>query len=181
MSRKTRRRKNAIQIVSLIAAVIIVIVCSVLFQNWWNNRPGPDPREVTITVTAGEHTQEFKPYSLCEPGVPCEESTVTTLDPAIVESAEQLEISVPKEIYDHDWSLLAIYDNPAANDEFYYGPYEKQTASVPLSVDPVSKESTERPKLIVAEIKSVMIGPDKAGNETPYTVTWSIAAEKPGN
>ncbi|MCQ9371704.1 DUF2771 domain-containing protein, partial [Corynebacterium sp. 35RC1] len=33
------------------------------------------------------------------------------------------------------------------------------------------------PRLVVVEVTSVQIGTNEAGEETPYSVTWSIAAQ----
>ncbi len=164
--------KNMKQITALVVAVIIVIIISLLFQNWWNSRPGPEPAEVAITASTGAETVEVFPFSVCEPGVECNEAEVPTI---AADDSATITMQLPKEIYDHDWSLLTIYDDPAANDEFYYGPYEQETAEVPVTIDPVSDDSTTRPKLVVIEIKAVMIGHDAQGVETPYTTTWSLS------
>ena len=56
MSRKSRR-KNLQQIVALLVAVVVVVIASVAFQRWWNNRPGPEPKDVAITVTVNGTAQ----------------------------------------------------------------------------------------------------------------------------
>lgn len=164
-------RKNLKQIAALVVAVVVVIVVSLAFQNWWNSRPGPEPAEVSITASNGEETVTIFPYSICEPGVECTEATVPTISAT---EGDIISLQVPQEIYDHDWSLLTIYDDPAANDEFYYGPYEQETAEVPVTVA-ASTDNTTKPRLVVLEIKSVMIGHDAQGVETPYTTTWSLS------
>lgn len=169
-SRKTKR-KNLIQISALLVAVVLVVVISVVFQNWWNNRPEPEPSSVSITATSPSGEVEVFPFSICEPGVECEENEIPTLN---VEADEELRLSIPKSIHDHDWYLLTIYDDPAANDEFYHTSYEATEATIPGSVDPL-EEGGERPRLIVVEVASVMIGQDDEGVETPYTTTWSLA------
>ena len=70
MSRKSRR-KNLQQIVALLVAVVVVVIASVAFQRWWNNRPGPEPKDVAITVTVNGVEQEVLPYSICELGSDC--------------------------------------------------------------------------------------------------------------
>ncbi len=169
-SRKTRR-KNIIQIVALTVAVVLVVVISVLFQNWWNDRPETEPEDVSISASSPAGEVEVLPFSICEPGVECAENDVPTLE---VGADEELHLSIPEEIHDHDWYLLTIYDDPAANDEFYHTSYDATEATVPGSVDPI-EEGAERPRLVVVEIASVMIGHDDNGVETPYTVTWSLS------
>jgi hypothetical protein len=173
MSSKTTR-KNLKQIAALVVAVVVVIVVSLVFQNWWKSRPGPEPAEVAITASNGTQTIEVLPYSICEPGVECTESEVPTIS---AQPGDTINLQLPSEIYDHDWSLLTIYDDPVANDEFYYGPYEQKTADVTVTAD-AKGESTTKPKLVVLEIKAVMIGHDSNGVETPYTTTWSLSVSQ---
>lgn len=169
-SRKTKR-KNIIQIISLALAVVIVVVISVLFQQWWNNRPDPEPAEISIAASAPAGELEVFPFSICEPGVECPENEVPTLN---VGADEELHLTIPESIYDHDWYLLTIYDDPAANDEAYHGANETTEVTLPGSVDPL-EDGVERPRLVVVEISAIMIGHDSNGEETPYTVTWSLS------
>ncbi|GAA1474542.1 DUF2771 domain-containing protein [Corynebacterium felinum] len=173
---KAKTRKTIIQISGLVAAVAVVVVASVLFQNWWNNRPGPEPRDVAIQATIQDDTTDVFPFSICEPGVECEEAAPTILK---LGADETMKLVLPKHVYDHDWSLLKIYDDPAANDEHYFGAYEQQTVDIKGSAEPVEKNSTTRPQLVVVEVKAVMIGHDANGVETPYTTTWSIGFDSP--
>lgn len=171
MASRRNRRRTIIQITALTVAVVLVVVISVLFQQWWNNRPEPEPRDIAVTATAPAGTVEVFPFSICEPGVECAENEVPTLP---VGADEELHLSIPENIHDHDWYLLTIYDDPAANDEFYHTSYDTTEVTVPGSVDP-TEEGGARPRLVVVEITSVMIGTDAAGEESPYTVTWSLS------
>ncbi len=40
-TRKEARKKSLLQLLALIIAVAVIVVSVVLFQNWWNSRPGP--------------------------------------------------------------------------------------------------------------------------------------------
>lgn len=171
MATRKTKRKNFIQIAALLVAVVIVVVISVVFQNWWNNRPEPEPETVSLTASSPAGEIEVFPYSICEPGVECEENDVPTL---AVGADEELRLTIPETVHDHDWYLLTIYDDPAANDEIYHTSYEATEATIPGSVDPLT-EGGERPRLVVVEVTSVMIGTDDNGEETPYTTTWSLA------
>ncbi|MCQ9371720.1 DUF2771 domain-containing protein, partial [Corynebacterium sp. 35RC1] len=135
MASRAQRRKNLIQIVALVIAVVVVITASVLFQNWWNNRPGPQPAEVAISVSNGSEQVEVTPYSVCEPGVECAENEVPVVP---VPSDGTMTLTLPKEIYDHDWALLKIYDDPAANSEAYYTSNQATEVTIPGSVDPTT-------------------------------------------
>ena len=170
MSRKSRR-KNLQRIVALLVAVVVVVIASVAFQRWWNNRPGPEPKDVAITVTVNGTEQEVLPYSICELGSNCVENKVTMLD---VADDAKISIKVPRYVYDHEWTQLTIYDNPAANDEKLHGAHERDTIEVPVTIDPVEDKKDVRPRLVVVEIRSVMIGHDAQGEQTPQTATWSL-------
>ncbi|MEJ5997318.1 DUF2771 domain-containing protein [Corynebacterium sp. H130] len=158
------RKKNLIQFLVLIVAVVAVVAGSIAFQNWWNSRPGPEPETVTIKVNG----QEIKPYMVCEPGVECPEGEVPRVQ---IGADEKLKIEVPREIYDHDWSLLKIYDDPVANAQDYFKGNEMKSVEVPGSTD-----GEPRPRLVVVEVSTVLIGHDANGVETPYTVVWSVNA-----
>ena len=131
MSRKAQRRKKyTIQIIGLIVAVCVVIGISFVFQTWWNGRPGTAPQEVAVSVSiGGGESTKVLPYLVCEPGTECPQGELTPLP---ITDADSVDISVPKDIYDHDWAVLAIYDDPAANSETYHGAYEAETASIKL-------------------------------------------------
>ncbi|GGG79080.1 DUF2771 domain-containing protein [Corynebacterium pelargi] len=162
------RRKNAKQIAFLAVAVIIVLVATLLFQQWWADRKQREPEEVSITVSTGGENLEVFPFSICEPGVPCEEAEVPEIS---LNKDQSLKVTVPEDIADHDWTLLKIYDDPKANDEQAFGPHEATEASAPAVVEEYES------KLVVCEVTSVMIGHDDEGNETPYRVTWSVRAK----
>lgn len=158
------RKRNLLQFLVLIVAVVIVIAGSIAFQKWWNNRPGPAPETVAIKANG----QDVLPFTVCEPGVECPEGDVAKV---AVGPDETLKIEVPKEIYDHDWSVLKIYDDPAANDQTYFKSHEAKDVEITGSAD-----GEPRPRLVVAEVSTVLIGTDANGVETPYTVVWSISA-----
>lgn len=162
MASSTRKR-NLTQFALLIVAVLVVVAGSIAFQKWWNNRPGPDPKSVTLAVSAGGQQTEAKPYTVCEPGVECPDGTVTE----IAAGDQPVKIKLPESVYDHDWSLLKIYDDPAANDQAFFKANEKKEIEIPA-------RSESGSKLVVVEISSLMIGQDDGGQETPYTVVWSI-------
>lgn len=43
-----------------------------------------------------------------------------------------------------------------------------------MTIDPVGDKKDVRPRLVVVEIRSVMIGHDAQGEQTPQTATWSL-------
>lgn len=183
VSRKEAKKKSLLRILALIIAVVIVVVASVLMQNWWNNRPGPQPSEVSITASVGEEEMEIFPYLACVPGTECPEGDIPALE---VGPDESLHLEIPEPIHQLEWALLRIYDDPAANDQVLHGSYDATTAEIPGSVDPLTEDSAERPQLVLVEVSAVMVGLDENGEEAPFSVVWSISAQgetgaNPGN
>ncbi|QCB27948.1 DUF2771 domain-containing protein [Corynebacterium endometrii] len=175
-TRKEAQRKSLLQILALIIAVVVIVVGVVLFQSWINNRPGAEPKDVAITATVGDNSMEVFPYIACEPGLECPEGEVPNLT---VGPDETLKIEIPEEVSNHQWKILTIYDDVAANDEKLHGANETSEVEVPGSVDVIdistSGETGQRPQLKVVEITSVMIGTDANGEEAPFTTVWSLS------
>ncbi|WP_257162642.1 DUF2771 domain-containing protein [Corynebacterium cystitidis] len=170
-----KAKAQSLKTVAIIAVLVVLLVGAVYgFMQWQGSRPATDPHEVTVTATIGDNVVETTPYMVCEPGVECPENEV----PAItVTPDDTVRIEVPEDIYDHDWQLLSIYDDPGANDQQLHGPYDADSVDIPVSAAPVG-DSTENPQLIVVEVSSIMIGHDDAGEESPYMTTWSFAFEQ---
>ncbi|MDO4910543.1 MAG: DUF2771 domain-containing protein [Corynebacterium sp.] len=166
----SRRKKNAIQFVSLLVIVLIVVGASWAVMRWYSNRPGPDPREVHLSATINGEKIDIAPYAACEIGESCPEGTTTDVD---LGPEDTMSIELPADVYDHEWSLLKIYDDPAANDQSTFGSNQQKSVDIAGSTEPLI-EGGERPRLVVVEISSLLIGTDEDGNESPYTVTWSI-------
>ncbi|AKK02603.1 DUF2771 domain-containing protein [Corynebacterium epidermidicanis] len=166
MASSTRKR-NLTQFVILIVAVVVIVAGSIAFQKWWNDRPGPDPKTVTLQVSAGNEKMDVHPYTVCEAGVECPQGQVAELKVG----DNPMKISLPSDVYDHDWSLLKIYDDPAANDQMFFKGNEKKEVEIPA-------QSESGSRLVVVEVSSLMIGEDAQGVETPYTVVWSVNAKQ---
>ena len=169
---KQARKKSLLQFLALIIAVAVIVVAVVMFQKWWNARPGPDPKDVTITATVGDETLEVAPYIVCEPGTDCEEGDVPNLT---VGPDDTLKLEIPEAISNHEWSVLSIYDDPAANDSTAHGANETTSLEIPGSVPPIEASTGERPQLKVVEISTLMIGRDANGEETPMHTVWSLS------
>ncbi|MDO4909850.1 MAG: DUF2771 domain-containing protein [Corynebacterium sp.] len=166
----TRKKKNAIQFLILLIIVVLIVAISWGVMRWYNNRPGPAPQDVHLSASINGQKTDVAPYSACEIGASCPDGSTTDVD---LGTDDTLSIELPKDVYDHEWSLLKIYDDPAANDQSTFGSNQQKTVEVKGSSDPLT-EGGNRPRLVVVEISSLLIGHDSDGNETPYTVTWSI-------
>ncbi|WJZ02010.1 DUF2771 domain-containing protein [Corynebacterium freiburgense] len=157
-----RNRANLQQFIILIIAVVLVVAASIGFQTWWNNRPGTQPHDVTLKATSGGQEITVPPFSVCEIGTTCEGEEVPEL-----KLQDSLHITLPKEIYDHDWRLLKIYDDPEANHEEFYTGHEKTEVDIAATTDAGAK-------LTVVEVSTALIGTNPNGEESPYAVVWSI-------
>lgn len=157
-----QNRANLRQFLILIVAVVLVVAASIGFQQWWNSRPGTEPRDVTITASSGDEEIIVSPYSVCELGTTCEGNDVPE-----IKAADTLKLSLPRDIYDHDWRLLKIYDNPEANQEEFYSGHQKTEVEIGTKTDAGAK-------LTVVEVTTALIGHNNDGEESPYTVVWSI-------
>ncbi|QNE89149.1 DUF2771 domain-containing protein [Corynebacterium incognita] len=172
-TRKEAKKKALLQVLALVTAVVIIVVGVLLFQNWWNSRPGPEPKDVAVTFTVGDKEVTTTPYMACEPGKDCAEADIPTLK---VGADETLKVEVPEDVSNHDWQVLRIYDKVEANDETLHGPHETSTVDVPGSV--TVGEKKEKAALQVVEVHSVMIGTDANGEETPFTTVWAISTQE---
>lgn len=179
-TRKEARRRSLLQVLALIIGVVIIVVAAVLFQNWWNNRPGPAPKDVTVTAKVSDTSTEIHPYIVCELGEQCPEGEVPNIE---VGPDDTLHLDLPKAISSHQWQVLTIYDDPAANDQKTHGSGEANSADIPGSVDPIaastSGKDNERPRLKVVEVSAILIGTDDNGEETPFTTVWSMSTMSP--
>lgn len=171
MARTSSSKKNIRQILALVVAVVVVLGVVFVATSWWNSRPGRQPQDVSVTAHVGDQSTDVFPYMLFEPGVEPNEG-----EPTVVELGpdEKMTLDIPREIHNHDWQLLTIYDDPAANEQQLFAGYDSDSVTVAGSLDPLT-EGGPRPRLVVVEISSVLIGTDANGEETPYTTYWSIA------
>ncbi|MDO4927449.1 MAG: DUF2771 domain-containing protein [Corynebacterium sp.] len=142
MATSQQKRKNRKQILILLLAVILVVAVSLGFQYWWNNRPETPPSELAITVeTSDGQTMDLYPYLICEAGEECDApDEVTTIK---VPDDASVTLTIPSEIYDHDWTLLQIYDDPALNDEFYYAANERTEVKLDVTISAQEKGADE--------------------------------------
>lgn len=166
-TRKEAKKKALLQILAMVTAVVIIVVGALLFQNWWNSRPGPEPHDVTVTFRVGDKSIDVNPYLACEPGGDCPEGEIPQIE---VGKDDTLTVEVPQNVSNHDWQVLRIYDKVEANDETLHGPNETNTVDVPGSVDEAN--------LQVVEVHSVMVGTDANGEEAPFTTVWSVSTQK---
>lgn len=185
-SRTKRRRQTLLQILALAAAAAVVVVGVFSVQRWWSSRPGPAPETITVTATSGDSSVEAHPYQVTELG---HDPRVAETAYVPVDAASELRVTVPEDVSENTWQAVMIYDDPAANDQKSFGPNEASDVTVPGSVDlPTAEEtprdgekrdtagerSEPRPRLVLVEISTILVGHDDEGEETAYEVVWSL-------
>ena len=168
-----KRKDNRLWILgAMLAGVALIVTGAVFFQQWWNERPGTNPEEVALTAKVGDTETQVLPYQVCQPGEACKDSKPT---PVKVGEGEKLQLDIHSEVADHDWSLLRIYDDPAANSEEYFTANQKTSVEIEPTKDMGGdKDKKETARLVVVEVQSLLIGQDAAGDETPVQVVWSL-------
>ncbi len=178
--RKAEQRKQLITMVSILV-LVAAVVGAVLAFNWWrNDRAGTPPQDQRIIAVVGEGDNaeevEIPPYSACEiDDADCSPSEPFELD---FKGQDTATLKIPQDVYDHDWAMLSIYDDPGANDETYHKANETTEVEISVASDKKTKGG-KHPKLTVVEIHSLLIGRDADGEETPVSAIWSITPKKP--
>lgn len=177
--RKRTRTRSALMFLTLVLVVALVITGVILFQRWQAGRNAADPKDVAITATVrDEHgkevaKQDVHPYKVCEVGAKCPEGDLANLK---IAPNQTLHLEVPKDVYDHNWAVVNIYDDPAVNSQHNFKAQESNSFDIPGSVEPTSP-GKPRPKLVVAEVSTLLIGKNNEGAETPYSTVWSVHSE----
>lgn len=156
------RRSPRPALIALIVLVTALLVGGVVLD-WVNKNRGPqDPATVEVVFSVEGKEVRALPYSLCATDNAC---TVTdTVE--IPRSTEPVTISVPADVADHDWQVIAIYDDPAANEQRYVTDYVTSSIEVASVKDDA--------QLVVLEVSSLMLSADE---EEVYATVWAANVE----
>ncbi|HIW95396.1 MAG TPA: DUF2771 domain-containing protein [Candidatus Corynebacterium gallistercoris] len=159
-----------------IAAVVAIVIAGVIgYTRWKDGQVETLPADqVIVAVVDGQET-EIRPYSACQLDDPeCQPSEPTVLK---VGDADEIELRVPEDVYDHDWSVLRIYDDPGANADDYYKSYEVESVTIPVTSEKKAEDGSS-PTLAVVEVHSMLVGLDDEGEQAPIATVWSIGIER---
>lgn len=169
--RRAAQRKQLMTFGAIVLLVVVVAGAVLGYQHWSENRPGTPPEDLRVTVTdASGEEQEYAPYSVCQLFTgDCDEGEPTEVE---LGPDDEMTISLPEEVYDHDWTMLQIFDDPAANTENSYTGNEKTEVTIKGSSD-TAGENDENPRLAVVEIHSSLVGDDD-GEEVAFGAVWSF-------
>lgn len=167
---KARKSNTALTVALIAVAVTAIVAALYFFLNWQQNRPATPPDQLEVTAAAGDFDVASTPFSVCEFGSECPEGEVARID---VDSAESVRITVPKEVSQQQWSVLSIYDDPAANSERTFAPGEASEVDIPLTTDNEGNPTD----LVVMEVSALLVGKDDNNEETPVMTTWAFTTE----
>lgn len=161
-------------VTAIVVAVIAIVAGLYFFLNWQDNRPATPPAELEVAATAdgSDNEQEVSatPFSVCEFGAECPEGEVTRIN---AEGAENIRLTVPDDVAQQQWTVLSIYDDPAANSERTFTPGEATEVDIPVTTQHDGNDTN----LVVMEVSALLIGADDKGEETPVMATWAFTTE----
>lgn len=150
-------------IIAIVIAALALVAGLYAFLEWQNSRPGTPVRELRVEVTSAGETLEIEPYTVCE----LDEECPGGQPPSMTLDDETVRIAVPDEISNSSWRMLAIYDDPAANNETVYTSGEASEHELEAVTDSGAR-------LVVAEVSALAIDRDASGEEIPVIATWSV-------
>lgn len=170
--RKRAQRQQLITFGAIVAVVLIVVGGVLWFVRWQGEQIETLPADQRITAVVGDKEVEIPPYSVCElDDRECAPGQPFSLDLA---GAKEFTVKVPRDISDHDWAVLEIFDDPGANEQTLHRGNEATEITIPVESPRLSADGTH-PALAVVEVHSMLVGLDAQGENTPMNVVWSIS------
>lgn len=170
--RKAAQRRQLLTFVGILVLVLVVAAAVLGFQRLRGSDGETAPADLRITAVAEDGSEtELAPYSVCAfDDADCAGDEPTTLD---LPADGKVTLKLPTEIYDHDWKLVQIYDDPATNTENTFAANEATEVTLRGSSDKEDAEGNH-PRLTVAEIQTILA--DESGDEPePVAAVWSVA------
>ncbi|SIS54458.1 Protein of unknown function [Corynebacterium appendicis CIP 107643] len=171
---KAGTSKTALTVAAIAIAVIAIAGGLYFFLNWQENRPATPPAEIEVAAHADGADKEDEvsatPFSVCEFGAECPEGDIARVN---ADGAANIRITVPDEVAQQQWSVLSIYDDPAANSERTFTPGEATEVDIPVTADNDGNDT----HLVVMEVSTLLVGADDKGEETPVVTTWAFTTE----
>lgn len=167
---KAGKSKTGWTVAGIAVAVVAIVAALYFFLDWQQSRPDTPPEQIEVTAEAGGNEISTTPFSVCEFGTECPEGEVARIDAS---GADSIRITVPDEIASQQWSVLSIYDDPAANTERTFTPGETGEVDVPVTAEHEGNDTG----LVVVEVSTLLVGTDAANEETPVMATWAFTTE----
>ena len=173
--RKAAQRKQLLMFLGVIVLVAVVAGAVLGIQKYMDSRDGTKPADLRVTAVSadGEET-ELAPWSIWADG----DERTNDEDPSTLDIPADGEITLklPSDVYDHDWTLLQVYDDEGANSSSSYAANEAKEVTIEGSSS-LTDDEGNHPRLIGVEIQSVLID-DSGDEEEPVVAVWSIAPKK---
>ncbi|KAB1501338.1 DUF2771 domain-containing protein [Corynebacterium sp. 320] len=169
--RKKQQRRQLLIGLAIVCAVIVVVGAVLGYNAWKDRQVDVLPQDQRITAVVGDREIELAPYSTCEvDDAQCTPSQPTTLE---LHGAKEFTLKIPEDVYDHDWSLLKVFDDPGANEDNYFKSDEKHEVTLSVEADKKASDGST-PQLKVVEVQSLLIGVDADKQQTPIMTIWSL-------
>ncbi|WP_312778337.1 DUF2771 domain-containing protein [Corynebacterium variabile] len=173
--RKAAQRKQLLMFLGVIVLVAAAAGAVLGIQKYMDSRDGTKPADLRVTaVSADGGETELAPWSIWADG----DERTNDEDPSTLDIPADGEITLklPSDVYDHDWTLLQVYDDEGANSSSSYAANEAKEVTIEGSSS-LTDDDGNHPRLIGVEIQSVLID-DSGDEEEPVVAVWSIAPKK---
>lgn len=169
--RKKEQRRQLMMGAAILLAVAVVVAAVLGYNAWKDGQVETLPEEQRIVAVVDGEEQEVAPYSTCAvDAADCQPGEPFKLQ---LDGAKEFTLKIPRDVYDHDWALLKVYDDPGANTDDYFTSNERQEVTIKIDAERKSEDGST-PQLAVVEIQSLLIGLDAEKNQTPVTAVWSF-------
>lgn len=169
--RQRAQRKQLLTMGAIVALVVVVIGGVLLYNRWQDGKIETLPKDQRIIAVVDGKEVEIAPYSACQLDDPdCRPSEPYKLE---MGDAKEVTLKLPEDVYDHDWSMLQIFNDPGANQDNYYKGNERQEVTLKTEANVKAKDGST-PLLRVVELHSMLVGLDDNDEQTPYATIWSI-------
>lgn len=151
---------------AVVAVALLLVIGIYFFMEYQRTRPVAPIGDVAVSVTSASQTRDIAPYTVCELDQECDGGT----PPSMPLDAQQVHVAVPDDVAQSSWRVLAIYDDPAENNETVY-------TSGEATEHDIEAVTASGARLVVAEVSALAIDHDANGEEIPVIATWSVGFE----
>lgn len=164
---------------AIIGVVVVALVAGLyFFIDSRRNAPDTPPNELEVTASIDGKDVSTLPFKVCElDQADCPEGDIAFVDTSNASNGS-IRIKVPDEVSSQQWTLLGVYDDPAANTTRTFTPGEAYEVDVPITVER-SEEEGGPTSVVVIEVSTLLVDHNDADEEVPVQATWSFTTQKP--
>lgn len=171
--RKAAQRRQLLTFLGIVVLVVVVAGVVLGVQRYRSSQAHTSPSDLRVTVTTADGDMELAPYSVC--GFDDTDCSGGQSSRIPLPADGEVTVRLPQDIYDHDWKLVKIYDDPAANTENSYSANEQKEFTLQGS-SPAEDAEGNRPRLAVAEIQTLLVE-GSGDDEEPVAAVWSLTPD----